>query len=392
MPDPTLASLAGADARASAAPDAEHGARQAVAWLTASLRGVTWTRVGLFLLLMTILAASSLPTARAIGYGTGPARIAEAFLGTFVPMAAGYGLPMLAIVAVANRTAPQSRARILALLAVVVVGSAVAAASVDLAARLIGFMYSSRFYAVWIESMVELGAVCAMWLLVSRRDASRDALERMQLARTAMDRRLTEARVMTLQAQIEPHFLFNTLANVRRLLQTDREAGRAMVRHLTRYLEATLPALRDARSSLGRELALTVAYLDVQRIRMGARLQTHIDVPAAVRDARFPPMMLMTLVENAIKHGIGPLTAGGSIAIAAEARGGRLRVCVRDNGLGIRHSTGKGIGIANTRARLKALYDGAARLSLADGVGGASGVTATIELPLEFDATPAPIA
>ena len=392
MPNPTLAPRTGAEAREAEAPNATRGAEPLVAWLAVSLRGVTWPRVGLFLLLMAILAAGSTPTARAIGYGSGLARIAGSFLGTFVPMAAGYGMPMLALVAVANRTAPRSRVRMFALVAVVVLGSAVAAVAVALSAHLTGVGLTARFYAFWIESMAELAAVSAVWLVVSRRDANREALERVQLARMATDRRLTEARVLTLQAQIEPHFLFNTLANVRRLLQTDRAAGRAMVRQLIHYLQATLPALRDARSSLGRELALVVAYLDVQRIRMGARLQAQIDVPAAVRDARFPPMMLMTLVENAIKHGIGPLPEGGRIAITADALGDRLRVCVRDSGLGIRHTTGKGIGIANTRARLKALYDDAARLSLADGTGGQSGVTATIELPLEFDAEPSPAA
>ena len=358
--------------------------RDVAAWLAESLRGVTWRRAGLFLLMFALLAAASTPTARAVGYGAGVFRIVEAFLLTYVPMVVGYGAPVLALVTVANRTVPRSPARIVALIVVVVLGSTLAATAISYGNGLLGNPATLRFYAVWIESSVELAAVCGIWLLVSRRDANRDALRQAQLDRIAADRRLAEARAMTLQAQIEPHFLFNALANVRRLLQTDRTAGQAMLRQLAHYLAATLPSLRDTRSSLGRELALTTAFLDVQRIRMGARLTTAIDVPDAVRDARFPPMLLVTLVENAIKHGLAPLPEGGRIAISAEAAGGRLRVRVRDTGAGIRHSGGKGIGIANSRARLAALYGGAARLALSDGAGGVRGVTATVELPLEF--------
>ncbi|MCC7215217.1 MAG: histidine kinase [Burkholderiales bacterium] len=375
---------AGNDAAPTEAGHRSGRAGAAIAWLAESLRGVTWKRAGLFLLMFALLAASSTPTARAVGYGAGIARVVEAFLLTFVPTAVGYGVPTLALIGVANHTRPGSRARAGALLAVVVLGSALAAAVGGYGYQWAGGPGGVRFHARWMEAMVEFAAVCAIWLLVNRRDANHDALRQAQLDRIAADRRLTEAHALTLQAQIEPHFLFNALANVRRLLQTDRTAGQAMLRQLAHYLAATLPALRDARSTLGRELALTVAYLDVQRIRMGERLTTTVDVPAAVRDARFPPMLLMTLVETAIKHGLAPLPEGGGIAISAEAAGDRLRVRVQDSGAGIRHTGGKGIGIANSRARLAALYGGAARLALADGVGGVRGVTATVELPLEF--------
>jgi LytS/YehU family sensor histidine kinase len=270
------------------------------------------------------------------------------------------------------------------LLAAVALGSIVPAVVGTGMADLVGIRAPSlRFHALWVESMSELGAVCVAWIVLAHRDGTRAALRQAEVDRITTERQLTEARLGALQAQIEPHFLFNTLANVRWLLRTNRPAGRVMIQRLSRYLESSLPTLRDTRSTLGRELALTSAYLDVQRIRMGSRLRSSVDVPGPLHAAVFPPLMLMTLVENAIKHGLASLPDGGQVAVTAEARDGRLRVQVRDTGTGFRQNAGKGIGIANTRARLSALYGDHARLSLAAGAEG--GVIATIELPLEHD-------
>lgn len=348
------------------------------------LHGVTWTRVGLFVLIWVLMAAASAPTARAIGYGAGLPRIAEVFLVSLAMYAVGYGVPTLGIVAVFNRTGPGTWQRIVGLLAAVVLGSLVPVLVGTGMADLVGIRAASlRFYAAWVESMSELGAVCVAWIVLARRDGTRAALRQAEVDRITMERQLAEARLGALQAQIEPHFLFNTLANVRWLLRTDRPAGRVMVQRLSRYLESSLPTLRDTRSTLGRELALTSAYLDVQRIRMGSRLRSSVDCPRPLHAAVFPPLMLMTLVENAIKHGLSSLPDGGQVAVTAEVRDGRLRVQVRDTGTGFKQNAGKGIGIANTRARLSALYGDHARLSLAAGAEG--GVMATIELPFEQD-------
>ncbi|HZP65246.1 MAG TPA: histidine kinase, partial [Rudaea sp.] len=183
-----------------------------------------------------------------------------------------------------------------------------------------------------------------------------------------------------LQAQIEPHFLFNTLANVRRLYQTSPDDGATMLDNLMRYLAVALPQMREADSTLGREAALTAAYLEIQRIRMGRRLAFDIDVAQPLRQARIPPLMLLTLAENAIKHGLAPLPEGGHIAITANTDGRELQVRVADSGRGFTQSSGGGTGLANTRARLAAMHGAAARLTLA--LNTPRGVVATIAVPL----------
>jgi LytS/YehU family sensor histidine kinase len=183
-----------------------------------------------------------------------------------------------------------------------------------------------------------------------------------------------------MQAQIEPHFLFNTLASVRRLYQTDPGSGRAMLQHLSRYLTASLPIFRESRSTLGRELALATAYLSVQKIRMEARLAFDVDVPEGLRSAVVPPMMLATLVENAVNHGLSPLPDGGHIRISAHTGSGKLVVEVTDNGCGLQETWGVGVGLANIRARLQSAFGEEAELRLSERPEG--GVTAAIELPL----------
>ncbi len=199
------------------------------------------------------------------------------------------------------------------------------------------------------------------------------------MRREALDREFVEARLLVMQSQIEPHFLFNTLANVRRLFQTDPPAAQAMLAHLSRYLGALLPRMRQSDSTLGHELMLAQAYLSVQQIRMGSRLRVQSDVPDVLHGFALPPMMLVTLVENAIRHGLTPLAEGGDVRISARRNGGRLRIAVADTGAGLSESSGSGVGLANIRTRLSTLYDGNARLLLA--ANAPRGVVATIELP-----------
>jgi len=196
-----------------------------------------------------------------------------------------------------------------------------------------------------------------------------------------MDRQTAEARLQMLETQIETHFLFNTLATVKRLYETDRGAGATMMRNLKEYLAVALPQMRSVACTLGRESDHAIAYLNIQQIRMGHRLAFAFDVPAGLRDARVPPLMLLTLVENSIKHGLTPRPEGGRIDVRAHAVDGQLRIAVADTGQGFTKSGGGGTGLANTRARLASYYGERASLSLA--INAPHGVVATLALPYE---------
>jgi signal transduction histidine kinase len=240
-----------------------------------------------------------------------------------------------------------------------------------------------RFIVFWFRYAVQaaLLTIMAEFHRIELRNVQ--AMHTAEIDRLALDREMTEARLQVMQAQIEPHFLFNTLANVRRLYQTDLATGRRMLDNLMRYLEVALPRMRQPHSTVDREIGLVEAYLGVQAVRMGRRLAFAIAVEPALRGLALPPMMLLTLVENAIKHGLNPLPEGGRIVISAQRDGERLRLTVRDDGRGFRDSSGAGTGLANIRARLALLHADDAALSLAENV--ERGITSTLVLP----ATPA---
>ncbi len=194
-----------------------------------------------------------------------------------------------------------------------------------------------------------------------------------------LDRQAAEARLQLMQAQIEPHFLFNTLANVKRLCATDPDGGAELFSHLMVYLRAALPRLRETESTLATEINLARAYLAVLQIRMGSRLRFSIEVPDVLLSMPFPSMALLTLVENAVKHGLAPAQLGGTIAIRAAERHDRIMLTVTDTGVGFGAKGGSGIGIANTRSRLAAVYGDAAELALAANT--PHGVIASIVVP-----------
>jgi len=227
-----------------------------------------------------------------------------------------------------------------------------------------------------------LGAVItSAWLYLCAEAEHAAAAEQVAIDTARMDRETAEARLQMLEAQIEPHFLFNTLAHVRRLYETDRDAGPRMLRNLKDYLSVALPRMREGAATLGREIDHVEAYLAIQQIRMGRRLAYRVNVPEALRDARLPSLMVLTLVENAVKHGLTPLPEGGHIEVRASEVDGELRVDVADTGRGFTASQGGGTGLANIRARLASAHGPAARLSLA--FNQPAGVIATIALPFE---------
>ncbi|MCF8167493.1 MAG: histidine kinase, partial [Rhodoferax sp.] len=229
----------------------------------------------------------------------------------------------------------------------------------------------------------------AKYFLGRSRRALAVAEEKTQEAQLShMSRQVTEARLQALQAQVEPHFLYNTLANVQALTEVDAAAANRMVGHLIAYLRAALPKMRENTSTVGQELELVRAYLNILQMRMGQRLQFSISAPPDVLRNSFPPMMLPSLVENAIKHGLEPLREGGRIDVVVEREttpaGDRIRMQVRDTGRGLSDApvrAGGGVGLSNVRERLAAIYAGNARFSIESNA--PRGVLATIDVPTE---------
>jgi hypothetical protein len=297
-------------------------------------------------------------------------------------------LPMLLLVTVADNATKQSDrgVRVWVFCAGVVLGAGAYALVFNFMQprKLLEAMEGIRwvyFLMFFSRSLLYGGLVAGLLFYFTREREDARAQHESNLAKLSLDRQAIEARLQALQAQIEPHFLFNTLANIRLLYDADARQGKRLIHDLEGYLRAALPQMREARSTLGRELAMALAYLRILKVRMGARLKVAIDVPADLENARLPPMMLLTVVENAIKHGLNPRTDGGTIAIRAERRSAALRIVVADDGVGFQKTRGTGIGLANTRARLATLYGDAGRLALDANSEG--GVSATIELPYE---------
>ena len=213
--------------------------------------------------------------------------------------------------------------------------------------------------------LVLIGANVIAWSLRARQLAKR--------------RRATEAQLHLLQAQIEPQFLFNTLADVQGLLDHDPDRARQMLEEFTDYLRASLGQLRRADSSVAAELEMTQCYLQLLRLRMGNRLRFSIEASVQARAAVVPPLLLQPLVENAIKHGLAPKADGGSVHIHADVRFGRLEIVVLDDGVGLPATPERtGLALDNIRARLQARYGSQAALTLAALT---PGVRAMIALP-----------
>jgi sensor histidine kinase YesM len=196
----------------------------------------------------------------------------------------------------------------------------------------------------------------------------------------ALERRVLEAEMATLQAQIEPHFLFNTLALIGQLIETDPQQASIVHTHLIKYLRAALPQIREqGGGKLGQQLALSRAYLNIMQARMQERLTYEIECPAELEHVAFPSMMIQTLVENAIKHGLEPKTDGGHISILARQGEGEIQVEVCDNGIGFDLHADDGIGLSNIRERLKVLYG--VKASLIIEVPETGGAKLTLHIP-----------
>jgi len=210
-----------------------------------------------------------------------------------------------------------------------------------------------------------------------QKDRALRAIKREQeLERTALN-----AKLSALQAQVEPHFLFNTLANLKYLIRTDADSAQHMLDHLVGYLQNALPDMRSVSSTLERELALVRDYLSIMQIRMGQRLRFHIEADDVALAQPFPPAMLISLVENAIKHGLERASRDGEIVITAVLHSDALRVRVCDDGVGLTEQMGQGFGLSNIHERLQLLYGDRASLSVTAGEHG--GVVATLTINKE---------
>lgn len=222
--------------------------------------------------------------------------------------------------------------------------------------------------------LVILFAYLAAAKIVVRKVAQADAKVRTAVdaaERETMERQLVQARLQVLQAQVEPHFLFNTLAAVDYLIETEPPRASRMQKALITYLRGALPQMRQESSTLGREVRLVSSYLELIKMRIEERLEVEIAIPETLQSAVFPPMMLQSLVENAIKHGIEPKPEGGKVRVAAGVQGTQLWVEVRDTGVGLPDgellegpTSGTGLGLQNIRERLAMLFPGKSRLML----------------------------
>lgn len=252
-----------------------------------------------------------------------------------------------------------------------------------------------RLYLVWVIVFIGMAMLrsedAALWFIFisasvkilagGKRRAELAAMRATREADVAtLEKRLTEAQMATLQAQIEPHFLFNTLALIGQLIETDPKEAARIHTNLIEYLRATLPQMRAAGGgTLGKQVELARAYLNIMQARMKERLQVSFDVPPQLEYAPFPPMMLLTLIENAIKHGLEPKIEGGKIEVAARQVGKQLFVDVLDNGVGFDLHAGEGVGLSNIRERLQLLYGADAQLVLEAPLSG--GAYASIRVP-----------
>ena len=253
-------------------------------------------------------------------------------------------------------------------------------------------IYLTWFVVFMLAAVFQLTDPALLFILISgglkilaggKRRAEITAREAVKNADVAnLERRLVEAQMATLQAQVEPHFLFNTLALIGQLIETDPAQAARIHQNLIDYLRATLPQMRSAGSgTLGKQVELSRAYLTIMQARMKERLTVKFDVPVHLEPAPFPPMMLLTLIENSIKHGLEPKIEGGHIDITARVVDRQLWVDVLDNGVGFNLHSDEGVGLANIRERLRLLYGDAGQLVIEAPLAG--GAYASIRIPYE---------
>jgi sensor histidine kinase YesM len=246
----------------------------------------------------------------------------------------------------------------------------------------VGSRHNVRGYVLVTLSAAIIGTLFALGALYRERDAqARAEALRFALERETLQRQAADAQLRLLTAQIEPHFLLNTLANVQQLVESGSPRAAPVFRSLINYLRAAMPRLQQHAATLGDEEALVRAYLELMLMRMPDRLTFAMEIDPALRALPFPQMGLLTLVENAIRHGIDPGCDGGRIEVGARrGDGGELRLWVTDTGVGLSEGMGTGTGLRNLDERLQAFFGPDAGVTL---LGQAPhGVRAEIRVPV----------
>jgi two-component system LytT family sensor kinase len=231
-----------------------------------------------------------------------------------------------------------------------------------------------------------IGIYCLILLIIHALSYYR-RYQREVLSRSRIQSQLSQAQLQALKMQLHPHFLFNTLHSISALLNEDTDAARSMIARLGDFLRLTLENSGTQEVSLQKEMDFLKCYLEIERIRFQDRLTTLLDVEPQALDAQVPNLILQPIVENAIRHGIAPRSTPGQIEIQAKHFNGMLRIRVRDNGPGlsvnptIKRTNGKGLGLANTRARLEQLYGEAHHFELVNAPDG--GLIVTLDIPVD---------
>jgi len=246
--------------------------------------------------------------------------------------------------------------------------------------------YPGRMAGYLVLSLVAGGGLTYYFMSREQLARAREEMAVSAAQTEAAQRHATEAQLKLLETQLEPHMLFNTLANLRALIGVDARRAQDMLDRLVAYLRATLAASRASTYSLGAEFERLGDYLELMRVRMGARLQFALELPSELADQQVPPLLLQALVENSIKHGLEPSVQGGRIDIRAARAGAQLRLQVQDSGVGLHAGdsapspAGGGFGLSQVRERLQASYGAQAALTVAEATGG--GTVVTITLPI----------
>jgi signal transduction histidine kinase len=246
--------------------------------------------------------------------------------------------------------------------------------------------FGSNLRALSLILMFSLGfTLAAVWFFYSR-----SRMLTLQTMTQAAERSAAELQLKLLQSQLEPHMLFNTLANLRVLIGTDPARAQAMLDRLIAFLRATLAASRSGSHALADEFERIGDYLALMAVRMGPRLAVQVNLPDGLRALPVPPLLLQPLVENCIQHALEPKVGGGRIELSAERDGDTLVLRVRDTGVGLANgpsSNGTRFGLRQVRQRLAALYGARASLTLQDAPGAEGGTLATVKLPLQQSAS-----